>query len=249
MNPYPITGMILAAGFGTRLQSVLQGKPKPLIELKSGFTALDIAVQSFLKMTQIEQIIINTHYQSQQIEDHLVQYVNSPKQIIISKEEEILETGGGILKAMTEHYFSPYLVRNADAIFVDTACNILDILLDAWDDERMDTLLLLVPANTIKNHRGDFLLHDSGKIIKTEGENNAIYTGLSIISPRFFHGEAIHKFSISKIFFRSTTGNYENYRFFGIMLPNATTWYDIGTPTMLAQAQEYIKIHGDVGLQ
>lgn len=248
-HAYPTTGMILAAGFGTRLQSVLFDKPKPLAELKPNLAVLDVAVQSFLKMWQIKEIVINTHYQSQQIKEYLTRYSDALKPIIISEEKEILETGGGILKAMEECAYGTYFIRNADAVFVDRNHNILDFLSCAWNDKAMDALLLLVPITRFIDHKGDFFLTDNGKIISTENENNVIYTGLSIISPRFFYGYTVHKFPLSKILFSSTRESLDTSRIFGVMLPETSMWYDIGTPEALANIQEYIQLYSDRGVQ
>jgi MurNAc alpha-1-phosphate uridylyltransferase len=101
--------MILAAGFGTRMQDLTQQTPKPL--LKVGNTTLIEHNIKKLLASGVEKIIINTHYLSEKIISHLQNY----NEVIFTKEQKILNSGGGIINAL-DFLTDKFIVINCDVL-------------------------------------------------------------------------------------------------------------------------------------
>ena len=226
------TGMILAAGFGTRLQPITLSKPKALVEV-GGIPMLQRIINQF-KTLGITKIIINTHYLAEQIE----QYVKNIKdvEILLSYEPIILDTGGGILNAMRKFNVDTILAVNCDCLLRSENANPLSQLLDNWDEKKMEMLLLLQDKNTasLKPAKEDFNLNNEGKIIWTEDERKFIFTGAYVVNRSFFkdfNGDA--PFSITKLLFKSDAGQYPYY---GIV--NKYNWIDIGSIEALEVANK-----------
>lgn len=107
--------MILAAGFGTRLRPLTDSTPKALVEL-NGKPILQILIERLIQ-SGINDIIINVHHLSEQIVHFLEEKKNFDINIAISREEDILGTGGGLAKAA--HFFdddAPFLLHNVDIV-------------------------------------------------------------------------------------------------------------------------------------
>ena len=103
--------MILAAGFGKRLGHLTQSTPKPLIKVK-GQPLIKYHLSKLLA-ADYSQIVINTHYLSDEIINYVENEFNNDPRIIFSIEKEILGTGGGIKKAL--HHFGNCLLYTSDA--------------------------------------------------------------------------------------------------------------------------------------
>src|SRR5467141_3584316 len=112
--------MILAAGLGTRLRPLTDNRPKALVEL-SGRTLLEITL-SRLRTFGITEVIINVHHFADMVIDYLKSNNNFGMRIEISREEVLLDTGGGLKKAAwffledTARLDEPFLLHNVDVI-------------------------------------------------------------------------------------------------------------------------------------
>ena len=112
--------MILAAGLGTRLRPLTDTRPKALVEI-SGRTLLEITL-SRLSSSGIRDVIINVHHFPDMILDYLKAHNNFGLHIEISREEQLLDTGGGLKKASwfflqdSAHSEEPFLLHNVDVI-------------------------------------------------------------------------------------------------------------------------------------
>ena len=139
------TGMILAAGFGTRLKPITLNKPKALVEV-GGIPMLQRIIDQFRDLG-IKKIIINTHYLAEQIE----QFVNKIKdiEILLSYEPNILDTGGGILNAITKFNIDTLLTVNCDCLLIADNTNPLNQLMENWNYKKMEILLLFLFAKMI----------------------------------------------------------------------------------------------------
>ena len=110
--------MILAAGLGTRLRPLTNERPKALVEI-NGRTLLDIALEQ-LRGFGIREVIINVHHFPEMIADYLTRNSNFGMNIALSREDVLLDTGGGLKKAA--HFFleqesdEPFLVHNVDVL-------------------------------------------------------------------------------------------------------------------------------------
>lgn len=219
MAPIIKTGIVLAAGFGSRLRPLTENTPKPLLPVK-GKLMLDHAIDKLLEVG-IRKIIVNTHYHAPLIHAHLQKYKNSDVEICISHESDLLDVGGGIMNAMQKFALEPLLIINSDVLLEGS----LQHLLDAWQAEKMEAILLLQEAQDAS--KGDFDLADDGKIIRRANGGRYIWTGVSIMVPEIFAGYYLHKFHITKILFNANGENFANYKYYGCV--NHTKWLDIGS--------------------
>lgn len=165
--------MLFAAGFGSRMGALTVACPKPLIRVANK-TLIDHALD---QATGIKRIVVNVHYLADQIRDALS---GRPDILISDETAQILETGGGLRKALPLLDADPVFVMNSDAVW--TGMNPLDQLAAAWDPVRMDVLLLLLPAAEFTGHkgRGDFVMQDSGRIERASGRPGLSYIGAHI---------------------------------------------------------------------
>lgn len=167
----PESVMIFTAGKGTRMLPLTETVPKPMIAV-NGKPLADYAFR--LAQDENLQAVMNLHY----LPDSIVQHFE-PKGVIFSNERsELLETGGGLRKARSILQSDPVFTLNSDAIWKGP--NPLTLLKEAWNPERMDALLMLIPLSQAHGHTGsgDFSTDRNGKL--TRG-GPLLYTGAQII--------------------------------------------------------------------
>jgi len=229
------TAMVLAAGLGTRMRPLTDRIPKPLAML--GGRALLDHVLDRLAEAGIERAIVNVHHCADQIEAHL-KTRTAPEIIISDEREAILETGGGVLKALPFFGGSPFMVLNSDSVWREGARSNLRLLMDAWEPGRMSALLLLGRRDSSIGYdgRGDFHLDASGRLTrKGAGEETPyVFAGVSILKPQLFDGLAEGPFSLNKIFDRAIAEN----GLCGATLEG--TWMHVGTPQALIEAESHL---------
>lgn len=164
--------MIFAAGLGTRMRPLTDHQPKPLIEV-AGKTLLDRAIEMGQEVT--DRIVVNSHYKAEQIAAHL-----AGRNITISDESELLlDTGGGLRKALPLLGDGPVLTLNPDVVW--TGPNPLQKLCETWDD-RMDALLTVIPLEqaTARVDAGDFAMDDQNRLTR---KGNYVYAGAQLCRP------------------------------------------------------------------
>ncbi len=226
------TAMVLAAGLGMRMRPLTQNAPKPLVKL-AGRTLLDHALDR-LAEAGIGRAVVNVHHFADQIEAHLAG--RAVPEIIISDERgAILETGGGVLKALPYFGGSPFMVHNSDSVWSEGANSNLNLLMEAWEPGRMQALLLLARRDSSIGYesRGDFHLDGSGRLQRrTPGkETPYVFAGVSILKPQLFEGIADRAFSLNVIFDQAIAMN----GLYGVVLDG--TWIHAGTPQALIEAE------------
>jgi len=190
--------MILAAGFGKRLNPLTLSCPKPLIKIGNG-TLLSNTIK-FLEDLRIKQIVINTHYLGDQIKKYINEKKFESKITIINENEKILDTGGGIFNAL-KYFNESFLCINPDTIWNSNYIKELKKLEnDFFLNKRKCNLLLVNKIKSFdKNLKGDFSLKN-GLITRGNNENlKYIYTGLQIIDPKIFSNINDKIFSINLI--------------------------------------------------
>lgn len=226
----PQKAMILAAGLGTRMGELTKTLPKPLLEA-GGRTLLDHALEH-CQNTGIAEVVVNLHYQGPQIREHL-RNRKSPMISFSDETQELLDTGGGILRALPLLGSDPFLVMNSDAIFAgQDPCAALRAV---WDPDRMDALMLLVDREqTLAYSRpGDFFIGDDGLTPTRRGSSASapyVYTGAQIVSPSAFDGFCEGAFSMNTVWDRLLASG----RLAATVVQGP--WVDVGTPDGLAAA-------------
>ena len=189
-------GMILAAGLGKRMQPLTLKTPKPLLEINN-LALLERAI-NLLISHGVQEISINVHYLSDQIQS----FINKKKfqvKITISKEEDLLlDTGGGVLKGTKNFGDNPFFVINPDTIWSEGYLEELKSLEMSYLKNKNPTLLLVNKKFSIdSSFKGDFNLKN-GKITYDD-ENQFIFTGLQITKRDIMIDEKSKVFSMNKI--------------------------------------------------
>ena len=224
--------MVLAAGLGTRLRPLTDRLPKPLVTV-AGETLID-RILDRLAEAGVEEVVVNLHHKADQLSDHLAR--RSGPRIIESHEESLLETGGGVRRALPLLGGDPFFVVNGDVLWRNGRRSALERLATAWDDRRMDALLLLqrtVSAVGYDGH-GDFMLTQDGMVRRPKpGEVPPyIFAGVQILHPRLFADAPADPFSLTRLYFPAA----EAGRLGGIL--HDGEWYHVGTLEALAEAEE-----------
>lgn len=237
MTAKPVSrAMVLAAGFGQRMRPLTLAKPKPLVEV-AGRPLIDYGYER-LRAAGVERAIVNVHYLAAQIEAWAALQRNPP--VVISDERgEILDTGGGVLRALPLLGEEPFFVINSDSFWVERGEPALDRLRAAWDDGLMDCLLLLSPLERTVGYdgRGDFVRGEDGRLTrrgKAEGAPLA-YIGGYLVAPRLFEGAPHGAFSMNLLWDRAIAQG----RLFGI--EHRGRWLHVGTPEAIPLAEDALK--------
>lgn len=215
--------MLFAAGFGTRMGALTADRPKPLIEV-AGRALLDHALAL---ADGVPRRVVNAHYRAEQVRDHL-----AGRDVALSVEmPEILDTGGGLRQALPLLGAGPVFTLNTDAVW--TGPNPIDTLRAAWDPDRMDALLLLVPAERARGHQGagDFARAPDGQIRRGPGH---VYTGAQIIDPAGLAAIAKPAFSLNLLW--DAIG--KRGRLYGVL--HRGGWCDVGRPEGIAVAEDML---------
>lgn len=226
--------MILAAGLGTRMRPLTDSLPKPLVTV-AGETLID-RILDRLAEVQVERVVVNLHHKAEQLTEHLSR--RARPDIVTVHEDALLETGGGVRNALPLLGEGPFYVVNGDVLWRNGKRWALERLAAAWDDTRMDGLLLLqrtVSAVGYDGH-GDFMLSQDGRIRRPKpGEIPPyLYAGLQILHPRIFADAPEGPFSLNRLYSRAA----EAGRLGGIV--HDGEWYHVGTPQALAEAEEIL---------
>ncbi len=231
MRNRPDTLMLFAAGFGTRMAPLTAGRPKPLIEVAGKPLidhALDIATEAGIGRT-----VVNTHYLADQIAAHLA----GRPAVQLSHEDPILDTGGGLRRALPALGGGPVFTLNSDAVW--SGCNPLSELAAHWDPAHMDALLLLVPRARALGHDGpgDFAMDERGQL--TRG-GTMVYTGAQIIATDGLDTIPDEVFSLNLLW----DSMLLDERIHGVVHDGG--WCDVGRPGNIVLAESMLSGPGDV---
>ncbi len=241
--------MLLAAGLGTRMRPLTNARPKPLVEV-AGKPLIEYALES-LRAAGVKRVVMNVHYLAEQLEEWAKEQAPPPKILISDERAQLLETGGGLKKALSLlGEDAPFFVVNTDSIWLDADTPALERLARAWDDARMDALLLLCPLERAVGHGkgGDFVcVTDAAqRAVKSpcpirrasdeERAQAAVFTGIYIVHPRLFaHAPETSRFSMNVLFDAAIKRN----RLHGLW--HDAPWLHVGTPEAIAEAEEVIE--------
>jgi N-acetyl-alpha-D-muramate 1-phosphate uridylyltransferase len=235
VSPAITTAMVLAAGLGTRMRSFNGNLPKPLVQV--GGKALIDYVLDRLAEQGVERAVVNVHHLADQIEQHLADR-ERPKILISDERNELLGTGGGVVKALPQLGDAPFFHINSDTIWIDGVKPNLGRLTAAFEHDRMDALLLVAPTASSIGYagRGDFSMAPDGALTR-RGEREVVpfvYAGAAILTPAFFAGVTAGPSSMSPLFDRAV----EAQRLYGLRLEGV--WMHVGTPDAIKAAEEAI---------
>ena len=230
-GPMPTTAMVLAAGLGKRMRPITDTIPKPLVSI-AGKTLLDWGLDS-LAEAGVTKAVVNVHYLPVQIVAHLAD--RSLPQIVISDESAgLLDSAGGIVKALPDLGPDPFWILNADTFWIDRGQSNLSRLALEWDAERMDILLMLSDLSSATGHSGgtDFLMAPDGRMSRAAGDpTGLIYVGVAIIHPRIFVGAEAKPHSLNRYFDAAIAAG----RLHGLALSGS--WITVGTPDAIPLAE------------
>jgi len=235
--PVPRTAMVMAAGLGKRMRPLTATRPKPLIEV-AGKTLLDHVLDR-LKAAGVERVVINVHYLADAVEAHLARHNKGLDFVISDERGQLLETGGGLVKAMSLIDADPFLSVNSDNLWIDGPADALKLLASHWDGDKMDALLLLVPQARAQNHRGqgDFHMDRQGRLRRRRPSHVApfVFTGVQMLSKRILRDPPEGPFSTNVFWNRAIAEG----RCFGAV--HQGLWFDVGTPQSIRATEAALK--------
>jgi MurNAc alpha-1-phosphate uridylyltransferase len=227
--------MVLAAGMGVRMRPLTDKIPKPLVSV-AGRPLLDHVLDR-LAEAGVETAVLNVHHLADQIERHLTGR-QTPGIVISDERSELLDTGGGVVKALPILGASPFFHLNADTIWIDGVRPNLLRLAAMFDPRRMDALLLLAATSASVGYggRGDFTMAADGRLARRSERDVApfVYAGVAILAPALFSTAPPGAFSLNLLFDRAIKAG----RLYGLRLEGV--WMHVGTPEAIAAAETAI---------
>ena len=236
MKGLPKSAIVLAAGLGTRMRPISDTMPKPLVEI-AGQTLLDHAIDR-LELVGVERVVVNVHYKAAMIEARLA--ARTHPRIKLSREGELLETGGGVARALPlldEWFF----VVNGDVLWLDGADHALARLAGAFDPAAMDAVLLFQRTATAVGYegQGDYFLDPLG-VPRRRGEREIapfLFSGVQLLHRRLFDGIEERRFSLNLLYDRAERAGCLR------AIVHDGEWYHIGTPEGLEATRARLKSH------
>jgi len=227
--------MVLAAGLATRMGDLSKVVPKPLVQVK-GVSLID-RHRAHACRAGIRKLVVNVHHLADQMEDHLAASVKAGEVVISDERDLLLETGGGVKKALPLLGPDPFFVMNGDALWIDNNRPNLERLCAAWDPSQMDILLLLVPTDEALGYDGvgDFFA-SSGGVQPIRFRDDApdapyMYGGIQLVTPSLYDDMPNGPFSNREIFRKA----FANGRLYG--LPIDGHWMHVGTEQAIGEAE------------
>ena len=227
----PTTAMVLAAGLGKRMRPITDTMPKPLVRI-AGRTLLDWGLDS-LQAAGVTKAVVNVHYLPDQIVAHVTER-HAPKIVISDERDALLNSAGGIVKALPLLGSEPFYIINADTFWIDSGQPSLERLVLAWDSAKMDILLMLTDLDSATGHcvGTDFLMAPDGGLRRSKGDPaGLIYAGAAIVNPSIFKDAPAGAHSLNAYFDTAITAG----RLFGMQMRGH--WITVGTPDAIPQAE------------
>lgn len=234
MNRLGDHAMVLAAGLGLRMRPLTLSRPKPLIEV-AGKALIDHGFDR-LRAAGVSHAIVNVHHLPEQIEAWAARQTQ-PAITISDERAELLDTGGGVAKALPMLGARPFFVLNSDCFWRDGPVPALERLRAAWRDADMDFLLLTCPLPQTVGYdgAGDFLRGEDGRLRRRREGEGLAYIGAYLMHPRALAGVPVEKFSMNVLWDRAAARG----RLFGIV--HDGLWLHVGTPPAIAEAERALR--------
>ncbi len=223
--------MLYAAGLGTRMGDLTRTRPKPLIPV-AGRPLIDHAL-ALADAAGIGRIVVNVHYLAAQIRAHLADRAG----VLFSDETDaLLETGGGLAKALDLLTADPVFALNTDAVW--TGSNPLIRLRTNWHTAA-EGMLLLVRREDATGHTGagDFDLDGQGRIRRGTAY---VYTGAQMIRTGRFAARAPGAYSTNLVWDQMIAAG----ALYGAVHDGG--WCDVGRPQSIELAETMLRVRRDV---
>jgi MurNAc alpha-1-phosphate uridylyltransferase len=228
--------MIFAAGFGTRMGALTATQPKPMVAV-AGRPLIDHALDQ-AEAAGADPIVVNLHY----LGDQLAAYLADRPVLLSWEHGKILETGGGLRKALPLLGHGPVATLNSDAAW--TGENAITQLEAAWDETAMDALLLVAPPERTVGHTAPpaFSMDDHGRLSRHSitGGAGYVYTGAQIIKTDMLAGLSDEVFSMWRLWEPMIAAR----RMYGLIHNGG--WCDVGQPESISLAEQLLLEQGHV---
>lgn len=234
------TAMVMAAGHGTRMRHLSENRSKAMVEV-GGKPLIDHMLDR-LHAAGVKRAIVNVHAHADHLEAHLKQRAGGPEIVISCERDKLLETGGGVVRALPELGLEPILICNIDAVWIEFE-SVIQALFDAWDEDEMCDLLLLAPKPRTLGYDGvgDFEMDRDGRLSWREGATAFwVYAGVQIFTPQRIVNWPEEKFSRTEIW-RKNIGRGRSY---GLPIPGF--WMHVGDPEAHAAAEAVLAGQADI---
>lgn len=231
MTTGPKIAMVLAGGRGLRMRPITNTIPKPLVKI-AGHTLLDRGLDT-LAAAGVTKAVVNVHHFPEQIVAHVASR-RMPRVTISDESAGLLDSAGGIVKALPDLGREPFYILNADTFWIDAGEPNLRRLALAWDAARMDILLMLADLHSATGHTGgtDFLVDANGGLKRAHNDpSGLIYAGAAIVNPDIFAGAPEGPLSLNRYFDEAIARN----RLFGMQMRGS--WITVGTPDAIPLAE------------
>jgi MurNAc alpha-1-phosphate uridylyltransferase len=234
-SPLSDTAMVLAAGLGTRMRDLTLERPKPLIEVCG--TPLIDGVLDRLSAAGVAKAVVNVHHHADMLRGHLAPR-REPEITISDETDALLDTGGGVARALNHFGRSPFFVINADVLWLDGRTGALSRLAQRWHGGEMDALLLMSFTVDAIGYAGlgDFMMSDDGRLSRREEKcvSPFVFSGIQVLHPRLFDAAPNGAFSLNRLYDKAESEG----RLFGLI--HEGTWMHVGTPEGVAAAEDVL---------
>ena len=227
------SAMVMAAGLGKRMRPLTATRPKPLVRV-AGKALIDHSLDR-IEAAGVGHVVVNVHYLADALEAHLAAQKRSFTIAISDERDRLLETGGGMIKALPLLTGDPILIVNSDNIWTDGPQDSIRHLAHHWDDARMDALLLVIRQASATGHGGrdDFHMDPGGLLSRRKPGRIApfVYTGIQLVSRRLLVDAPEGPFSTNILWDRAIAAG----RLYG--LSHMGQWFDVGSPASIAPTE------------
>jgi len=229
----PKTAMLLAAGLGTRMRPLTDNMPKPLIEV-GGKALIDWTLDQIAE-AGVETAVVNVHHKAQMLTDHS-RGRDKPKIFISDETALLLDTGGGVVKALPLLGDAPFFVLNCDGILLGRP---IESLMRIWKPDEIDIAMLVHPRETAHGFdgAGDFFVDETGHL-ERRGKANAapfVYAGAYILHPRVLKNRTPEPFSMNEIWDKAITAGRMK------AVVHAGEWFHVGTPDAVGKTDAALR--------
>lgn len=219
--------MLLAAGLGTRLRPLTETLPKPLVPV-AGMPLIE-RIMANARSEGARRFVANAHYRADQLIAHFGGLLK------VSREETLLDTGGGVRQALPMLATDPFFVMNTDAFWPLGSDRPLARMLARHKGSEDIVLLCAQPGRATGFSRShDFCLDPSGLITRDYGAP-VIYAGVALLGRALFADAPEGPFSLNLLF----DAALEDERLKGVVLD--APWFHVGDPAGLAAAEKALE--------